>query len=264
MDRATVIGSVVGIVIIAGAILLGGSARLFVDIPSLILVAGGTVAVALIRFSITDVINSLKIVLSIFFVKMSNHLEIVEEIASLANVARKNGLIVLEQQQIKDPFLKKAIGYCVDGHEAEFIEEVLRKEAALTVERHDVGQSLFKRMGDTAPALGMIGTLVGLVQMLAGMDDPQALGRSMATALLATLYGAVLANLLFMPLADKLAMRSQEEERNRKLVIEGVVGILKGLSPRAMEEFLESFLPPEYRRPRQIVSPVSAGEVDHD
>lgn len=264
MDKATVIGIVVGSVILAGAILLGRSAMLFVDFPSLILVAGGTVAVAIIRFSLTDVSNSLKVVLNTFLVKINNHAEIIQEIVSLANISRKNGLIVLEQQPIKDPFLKKAVMYCVDGHEAEFIEEVLRKEAALAVERHDVGQRLFKRMGDVAPAFGMIGTLVGLVQMLAGMGDPQTLGPSMATALLATLYGAVLANLLFIPLADKLAQRSQEEARNRKLIIEGVLGILKGLNPRAMEEFLECFLPQKFGASRKIVSLVSSGGVDND
>lgn len=264
MDKATVIGGVVGIVVIAGAILLGGSAMLFVDFPSLLLVAGGTFAVAIIRFSPTDVLNSLKVALNTFFLKITDHAEIIQDIVSLANVARKNGLIVLGQQPIQDPFLKKAVMYCVDGYEAEFIEEVLKKEAALTVERHDVGQNLFKRMGDAAPAFGMIGTLVGLVQMLAGMADPQALGPAMATALLATLYGAVLSNLFFIPLADKLAQRSQDEARNSKLIIEGVLGILKGQNPRAMEEFLESSLPSKYGKPWIMVSPASSGEVGND
>jgi chemotaxis protein MotA len=195
-----------------------------------------------------DVVNSVKVVLNTFFVRLSNPREIIQEIVSLANIARKNGLIVLEQQPINDPFLKKAIMYCVDGHEAEFIEEVLKKEVNLTVERHEVGQGLFKGMGDAAPAFGMIGTLVGLVQMLASMDDPASIGPSMAIALLTTLYGAVMANLFFIPLADKLSLRSQEEERNRKLIIEGVLGILKGLNPRVMEEFLETFLPPKSRK----------------
>jgi chemotaxis protein MotA len=195
-----------------------------------------------------DVINSIKVALNAFFVKLSVPQEIIVEIVSLANIARKNGLIVLEQQPIKDPFLKKAIMYCVDGHEAEFIEDVLKREVSLTVERHEVGQGLFKGMGDAAPAFGMIGTLVGLVQMLANMEDASKIGPAMAVALLTTLYGAVLANLFFIPLADKLALRSQEEERNRKLIIEGVLGILKGLNPRVMEEFLETFLPPRDRK----------------
>jgi len=248
MDLATVIGVVFGTAILLAAIIMGGSAGLFVNIPSILIVVGGTVATAFIRFSMGDVINSIKVALNAFFVKLSNPQEVIQEIVNLANIARKNGLIVLEQQPIEDPFLKKAIMYCVDGHEAEFIEEVLKKEVDLTVERHEVGQNVFKGMGDSAPAFGMIGTLVGLVQMLATMDDPASIGPAMAVALLTTLYGAVLANLFFIPLADKLALRSQEEERNRRLIIEGVLGILKGLNPRVMEEFLETFLPPKDRK----------------
>ncbi len=247
MDIATVIGLVFGTVILLSAIILGGSATLFINVPSILIVVGGTFATAFIRFSMADVINSVKVALNAFFSKLSVPQEVIQEIVNLANIARKNGLIVLEQQPINDPFLKKAIMYCVDGHEAEFIEEVLKKEVNLTVERHEVGQGVFKGMGDAAPAFGMIGTLVGLVQMLASMDDPASIGPAMAVALLTTLYGAVLANLFFLPLADKLELRSQEEERNRKLIIEGVLGILKGLNPRVMEEFLETFLPPKER-----------------
>ncbi|HIJ78889.1 MAG: MotA/TolQ/ExbB proton channel family protein [Desulfobulbaceae bacterium] len=248
MDIATIIGLVSGSVILMAAILLGGSAGLFLNIPSILIVIGGTLATAFIRYSMADVINSVKVALNAFFSKLSVPGEIILEIVNLANIARKNGLIVLEQQPINDPFLKKAIMYCVDGHEAEFIEEVLKKEVNLTVERHEVGQGLFKGMGESAPAFGMIGTLVGLVQMLANMSDPASIGPAMAVALLTTLYGAVMANLFFIPLADKLALRSQEEERNRKLIVEGVLGILKGLNPRVMEEFLETFLPPKDRK----------------
>ena len=248
MDIATIIGLVFGTTILVAAIMLGGSAILFVNIPSVFIVVGGTLATAFIRYSMSDVINSVKVALNAFFFKLSVPHEIIQEIVSLANIARKNGLIVLEQQPINDPFLKKAIMYCVDGHEAEFIEEVLRKEVNLTVERHEVGQGVFKGMGDSAPAFGMIGTLVGLVQMLANMSDAASIGPAMAVALLTTLYGAVMANRFFIPLADKLSLRSQDEERNRKLIIEGVLGILKGLNPRVMEEFLETFLPPKDRK----------------
>jgi chemotaxis protein MotA len=248
MDIATIIGLVFGSGILMSAILLGGSAALFLNIPSILIVVGGTFATAFIRFSMADVINSVKVALNAFFSKLSVPHEVILEIVNLANIARKNGLIVLEQQPINDPFLKKAIMYCVDGHEAEFIEEVLKKEVNLTVERHEVGQGVFKGMGESAPAFGMIGTLVGLVQMLANMSDPASIGPAMAVALLTTLYGAVLANLFFIPLADKLSLRSQEEERNRKLIVEGVLGILKGLNPRVMEEFLETFLPPKDRK----------------
>lgn len=247
MDIATIIGLVGGTVLLLGAILSGGDMAQFINVPSILIVFGGTFATAFIRFSMGDVINSVAVALNAFFTKMSNPQQVIKEIVNLANLARKSGLIVLEQQPIDDRFLKKAIMYCVDGHESEFIDEVLKQEIGLTVERHQLGQGVFKAMGDAAPAFGMIGTLVGLVQMLATMADPSTIGPSMALALLTTLYGAVLANFIFLPLADKLALRSAEEERNRKLIIEGVQGILKGLNPRVMEEYLETFLPPKHR-----------------
>lgn len=247
MDLATIVGLIGGAGIVLLAIILGGSAGMFFNIPSLLIVFGGTFATAFIRFGMGDVLNSMKVANNAFASKLSVPEQVIKEIVNLANIARKNGLIVLEQQPIEDPFLKKAIMYCVDGHEAEFIEEVLKKEVSLTVERHDVGRKVFTGMGDAAPAFGMIGTLIGLVQMLATMDDPASIGPSMAVALLTTLYGAAIANLFMLPIADKLALRSQEEERNRKLIIEGVLGILKGLNPRVMEEFLQTFLPPKER-----------------
>ncbi len=247
MDIATPIGLALGTILIISAILLGGSLGSFIDIPSVLVVLGGTLSTAFIRFGMEDVINSSKVGMIVLFAKLSNPVEIIQEITNLANIARKNGLIVLEQQPIEDAFLKKAIMYCVDGHEAEFIEEVLKKEVSLTVERHDLGRKVFQGMGDAAPAFGMIGTLIGLVLMLGNMSDPASIGPSMAVALLTTMYGAVLANLVFLPIADKLALRSQQEERNQKLIIEGVLGILKGINPRVMEEFLETFLPPKDR-----------------
>ncbi len=247
MDLATIIGLVGGTAIVMLAVILGGSAGMFFNVPSLLVVFGGTFATAFIRFGMSDVLNATKVANNAFSSKLSVPEQVIKEIVNLANIARKNGLIVLEQQPIEDPFLKKAIMYCVDGHEAEFIEEVLKKEVTLTVERHNVGRKVFSGMGEAAPAFGMIGTLIGLVQMLANMADPASIGPSMAIALLTTLYGAAIANLFMLPLADKLALRSQEEERNRKLIIEGVLGILKGLNPRVMEEFLETFLPPKER-----------------
>ena len=251
MDIATIIGLVLGSVLILGSIMLGGSLLIFINIPSILVVVGGTFATAFIRFGMGDVLNSSKVAMNAFFAKQSAPGSVIQEIVNLANIARKNGLIVLEQQPIEDAFLKKAIMYCVDGHEAEFIEEVLKKEVNLTVERHDLGQKVFTGMGDAAPAFGMIGTLIGLVQMLANMSDPSSIGPSMAIALLTTMYGAILANLIFLPIADKLALRSQEEERIRRLIVEGVLGILKGINPRVMEEFLETFLPPKQRAPKE-------------
>ncbi len=247
MDIATIIGLVAGSVLIVASIILGGAPLVFVNFPSVLIVFGGTIATALIRFGMKDVLNSMSVAAKTFSTRLGKPQQIIQEIVNLANIARKNGLIVLEQQPIEDTFLKKAVMYCVDGHEAEFIDEVLRKEVSLTAERHEVGKNVFAAMGNAAPAFGMIGTLIGLVQMLSNMADPNSIGPSMAVALLTTLYGAVIANLVCLPMADKLGLRSEEEQRNRKLIIEGVLGILKGLNPRVMEEFLQTFLPPKDR-----------------
>lgn len=247
MDIATPLGLGLGSILIIGSILLSGSLGSFIDIPSVLIVFGGTLATAFVRFGMEDVINSSKVGMKVLFSQLSNPVSIIAEIVNLANIARKNGLIVLEQQPIEDAFLKKAIMYCVDGHEAEFIAEVLKKEISLTIDRHTIGRKVFAGMGEASPAFGMIGTLIGLVLMLGNMSDPASIGPSMAVALLTTMYGAVLSNLFFLPMADKLALRSQQEERNKNLIVEGVLGILKGINPKVMQEFLETFLPPKDR-----------------
>ncbi len=247
MDIGTVIGLVVGLALIVTAIFLGGSLTAFIDIPSVLIVIGGATAATLIRFTLPDVINSISVAMNAFFAKSQPPEEIIKELVTLSNIARKEGLLKLEKQPINDPFLKKAIMYCVDGHEADFIQEVLEKEIDLTMERHGLGQGIFAAIGDAAPAFGMIGTLIGLVNMLGNMSDPASIGPAMAVALLTTLYGAILANLVALPISDKLKRRSQEEELNKKLVVEGVLGLQKGLNPRVLEELLKTFLPPKKR-----------------
>ena len=247
MDIGTVVGLVVGVALILTAILLGGSLSAFVDIPSVLIVVGGAIAATFIRFTLKDVINTANVAMKAFFAKTRPPEEIIKELVTLSNIARKEGLLKLEKQPIDDPFLKKAIMYCVDGHEADFIQEVLEKEIDLTLERHALGKGIFDAIGDAAPAFGMIGTLVGLVNMLGNMSDPASIGPAMAVALLTTLYGAIMANLVALPIADKLKRRSQEEELNKRLVLEGVLGLQKGLNPRVLEELLQTFLPPKAR-----------------
>jgi len=247
MDIGTIAGLLVGVVLIATAILLGGSLTAFLDLPSVLIVLGGALATTFIRFTLPDVINSMSVAMKAFFAKSQPPENIIQELVSLSHIARKEGLLKLEKQPVNDPFLKKAIMYCVDGHDPDFIQEVLDKEIELTLERHGQGQSIFLAIGDAAPAFGMIGTLVGLVNMLGNMKDPASIGPAMAIALLTTLYGAVLANLAALPIADKLKRRSQEEGLNKKLVVEGVLGLQKGLNPRVLEELLNTFLPPRKR-----------------
>ncbi len=247
MDIGTIAGLLVGIILIVISIFLGGSLGAFINIPSILIVGGGTLATCFIRFTLSDVINSISVAMNAFFTKSQSSEEIIKELVSLSNIARKEGLLKLEKQPVNDPFLKKAIMYCVDGHEANFIQEVLDKEIELTLDRHGLGQGIFQSVGDAAPAFGMIGTLIGLVNMLGNMKDPSSIGPSMAVALLTTLYGAIMANLFALPIADKLKRRSQEEELNKKLVVEGVLGLQKGLNPRVLDELLKTFLPPKQR-----------------
>ena len=215
MDIATIIGLLGGMALILSAIILGGSAMIFVNVPGLLIVAGGTLATCFIKFSIKDVINTIKVVMKAFMVKMEPPKEIISKMVAFARIAKKDGLIALEKEKTNDKFSAKAIRYLSDGYDEGLIEDMLNKDIRLTVQRHTIGQKIFKGMGSSAPAFGMIGTLIGLVQMLASMDDPASIGPSMAVALLTTLYGALIANLVCLPLADKLTLRSQQEQEER-------------------------------------------------
>jgi chemotaxis protein MotA len=160
--------------------------------------------------------------------------------------------MALESQEIENPFLNKGIQLCVDGHPPDLVRKMLSKDISLTIQRHETGQKIFKALGTVAPAMGMIGTLIGLVQMLANMDDPKAIGPAMAVALLTTLYGAVIANAFALPLADKLELRSQEEKTNRTLILETISGIQEGMNPRVLEELLKAFLPEGQRAGEEV------------
>ena len=241
MHLATLLGLIGAFVIIIGAIVAGGSAATFLNLPGLLIVIGGTLAVTLMKFSFGETIGSFKVGMKAFFHKPEQPKALIEAGVQLANVARKEGMLGLEKQEVSNEFLKRGIQFCVDGHEPDFVRRMLTKDINLTIERHDKGQGIFKSIGDVAPAMGMIGTLVGLVQMLANMDDPKQIGPSMAIALLTTLYGAIIANAFALPMAEKLAHRSREERSNKKLILEAVGAIQQGLNPRVMEELLKTY-----------------------
>ncbi len=247
MDLATVIGLVAGTVFILLAVLLGGNVSIFINLPGLLIVIGGTVATTFIKFKMSDVINSFKVAMKAFMVKMQDPEDIIEEMVNYTRIAKKEGLIALEKETPADPFSTKALRYLSDGYDENMIEDMLNKDIELMYQRHTTGQNVFKSMGDTAPAFGMIGTLIGLVQMLASMDDPASIGPAMAVALLTTLYGAVMANFLFLPLADKLSLRSDQERLNKTLIVEATIGINRGISPMVLEESMKIFLSPKER-----------------
>lgn len=248
MDLATLLGLLIAFGFIFGAIATGGSIILFVNVPSLLIVIGGSVAVVLMQFTLSQFFGAIKVALKAFFHKAVDAQELIEQAVVLANVARKEGMMALESQEIDNQFLNKGIQLCVDGHPPDLVRKMLSKDISLTIQRHETGQKIFKALGGVAPAMGMIGTLIGLVQMLANMDDPKSIGPAMAVALLTTLYGAIIANAFALPLADKLALRSQEEKTNRTLILETISGIQEGMNPRVLEELLKAFLPEGQRK----------------
>ncbi|HHH39959.1 MAG TPA: flagellar motor protein PomA [Sedimenticola sp.] len=243
MDIATLIGLLGGFGIIIGAIATGGDIMLFVNVPSILIVVGGTFMVTLMQVSLKDFLGSFSTAMRAFFYKMDDPQQLIEEAVQLADVARKNGLLALEGQEISNDFLERGISLCVDGHDPALVHKMLNKDIDLTIQRHEVGQTMFKNMAIMAPAMGMIGTLIGLVQMLANMSDPASIGPAMAVALLTTLYGAVIANAFAQPLADKLARASQLEKINKSLILETISGIQEGMNPRVLEQLLGTYLP---------------------
>lgn len=247
MDIATIAGLLFGVFLIIAAILLGGSASIFINVPGVLIVLGGTLAVTFIKFSVSDVLNTVAVVMKTFLFRLMSPIGAVEQIAEFAMVARRDGVLALEGREVADPFFSRGLRMVIDGLEPEHVTTVLRRELQYSAERHKKGQGIFKGMGASAPAFGMIGTLIGLVQMLASMDEPSQIGPAMAVALLTTLYGALLANLVALPLADKLDLRSKEECLLRELIIAGVAGIQRGAQPRLLEEELKVFLAPNIR-----------------
>ena len=247
MDLATVFGLLAGIGIIGAAMMLGGEIGLFFNVPSLLVVLGGTISATFIRFPIGSVLNAFSVAVNAFLSQTRNPVDLIATAVNLSGIVRKEGLLSLENQQVDDAFLQKGLGLCVDGHSPEFVRNLLTQEMRLTVQRHEMGRRVWVAIGDAAPAMGMVGTLIGLVQMLANMDDPKSIGPAMAVALLTTLYGALVANLVAIPIAEKLEVRSNEEKTAKSLVIETIHGIQEGVNPRVMEESLRTFLPTKRR-----------------
>jgi len=243
MDLATLIGLVGAVLAILTAILMGGSMDIFVNAPGLMIVCAGTMTVVLTKYPISVAAHALKAAAKAFLNKTQTPGELIEKCVELSSIARKEGVLGLEQVEIENEFLKRGVLLVVDGNDADFVRKMMNTDINQTIERHEEGQSIFKSIGDVAPAMGMIGTLIGLVQMMANMDDPKALGPAMAVALLTTLYGAVIANVFALPIADKLSLRSKQERMTKHLIVEGISAIQEGLNPRVVEDLLKIYLP---------------------
>ena len=250
MDIATVIGLISGFVFIIGGIVTSGDLGSFWDLPSIIIVLEDKIASTLISYPIKSFLGSFKVIKKAFLKKEVSPDEVIGDIINLANVARKEGLLSLEEfgEKIDDDFLKKGIMLIVDGTDPELVRNILETELVFLEERHSEGQSIFETMGAFAPSYGMLGTLVGLINMLRNLDDPEAIGSSMSVALVTTFYGSLLANLIFLPMANKLKIRSGREILVKELMVEGLLSIQAGENPRIIEEKLKTFIPPEKRK----------------
>lgn len=249
MDLGTGIGFFAGIGFIVWGIMLSGSLGTFMDTASIFIVLGGTIAATLISFPLKNVLNTFKVVKNVFTEKDSKADELIKEIIDLANIARKEGLLALEEavNNTENTFLKKGIMLIVDGTDPELVRNILETELIFTEERHGEGQGIFETMGTFAPAFGMIGTLIGLINMLKELEDPSTVGPNMSVALITTFYGAVLANLIFLPVANKLKGRSKKELAKKEMMVEGLLSIQAGENPRIIEEKLKTFIAPQFR-----------------
>jgi len=247
MDLATIAGIVLCIILILASIVMGGSPIIFVNIPSVLIVVGGTIGATLMRNPLADVVGMVKVVAKAFTIKLTDPHELIVRIVEFSRKARKEGMLSLENGDCGYDYLQKGITPAVDGLEQEEIKAILTNDLQGMVNRHKRGKEILDGMGQAAPAFGMIGALIGLVQMLSNMEDPSAIGPAMAVALLTTLYGALISNVICIPLADKLKMRSREEVMAMSICFEEVVCLSQGDNPNAIDQKLKAFLSPKAR-----------------
>ncbi|MFO7599529.1 MAG: MotA/TolQ/ExbB proton channel family protein [Candidatus Desulfacyla sp.] len=254
MDLATLAGIFFSGVLVISAILLGGSGAWFINGPSFMIVVGGTMGATLLSYPLAQILGVFKIVMNVFFHRSQSTDKVINMMIEFGKLARKEGILSFESKlkDIDDPFFVKGLELAIDGVESQAIKNVLRTEISYVEERHSLGAEIFVSMGSYAPAVGMLGTIIGLVQMLMQMEDPSSIGAPMAVALLTTFYGTLLANLLFLPIAAKLKTRSKEEIFLKELVLEGIMSIQSGDNHRVIEQKLRAFLPKSTK--------ISAGE----
>jgi len=259
MDVASVVGVLLGITLLIGSIAMAPGAPFgaFIDFPSAVMVLGGATATVLICFPLRSFFNSFRVIKKIFISREPDFRLIVEQLVSLAETARRDGLLALEArlEEVSDQFLVLGVQMAVDGMRPEVIEGVLRTEMEAMAIRHRSGKAVMDQFGRFAPAFGMIGTLVGVIMMLTNMSDPDSIGPGMAVAMITTLYGAVLANLLCLPFSEKLSYFSKRELLAMEVVIRGIMAIQSGENPRVIEQKLHAFVP---LKDRNVVKPETA------
>ncbi|GAB4175468.1 MAG: motility protein A [Calditrichia bacterium] len=250
MDIATIIGILAGLVLIFASIVMGGSPTVFIDVPSMLIVFGGTVAATLIAYPLNEVLSVMKVIPKVFKVEKSDFNRIIQDIAKWATLARQNGMLALETEakKTKNKLIQMGLQMLSDGIDGGTIQQILQGELMSMQKRHQVGRNIFKDMGAYAPAFGMIGTLIGLVQMLSNLNDPSSIGPAMAVALLTTFYGAFLANVFFNPMAVKLKRKSEMETLEIELIIKGLMAIQRGDNPKVVVDKLKIYLDAQSRQ----------------
>lgn len=248
MDISSIIGFGLAAAVVGWLAVSGGDASVLVDMHAAVCVFGGAIAATMVRFPLHATLHGFPVGLKYTFTmrKVSTR-ALIDEIGALADIVRKKGPLALENAAVSDPFLAKGVRYIADGYDADFIRDSLERERDLLLVRLSEGEKIFRSIADCAPAFGMVGTLIGMVQMFANMADPSTLGPYMAIALCATLYGAVVQNFIGMPIADKLHLKFAEEDLNQTLIIDGILQIRDAKSPALVREMLQAYLPEKHR-----------------
>jgi len=249
MDISTIIGMMAAFGLTVMAIAVGGGLTWFINIPSILIVLGGTIGATLVNYPLKDMLRLIGVAKNAIFHKSHSPQSIMKQLVALSQITRREGILSLQNQRasLKDPFLRKGIDLAIDGLEPEVTSLILQTEIEFIEERHRLGSEMFATMGSFSPAFGMLGTLIGLVQMLMQMDDPKKIGPAMAVALITTFYGVILANIVFLPISGKLKTRSQEEILVKQLIAEGIRSIQSGDNPRIVENKLHAFVSPKLR-----------------
>jgi len=244
MDIATIVGVLLGLVVIIGAIAVGAGKELFFNLPSLAITIGGMLCATMIHFSLPQFLGIFSIIKKTIVAKIPSSSELIQKMVNYAAINRRDGALALEQEihNVSDLFFVKGLQMLVDGQESENIRELMALEIQYLQERHSTGKKILEFMGAAAPAFGMIGTLIGLVQMLSNLSDPSGIGSGMATALITTFYGAFAANLIFIPLAGKLGIYSKAEATAMEMITEGICAIAQGENPTAVREKMQAFI----------------------
>jgi chemotaxis protein MotA len=244
MDIATIIGILLGFIVITSAIVAGGGWQMFVHLPSMAITIGGMLCATLIHFSLHQFLGIFSVVKKTIVSKTSTPSELIQNMVNFAAINRRDGALALEREihKINDLFFIKGLQMLVDGQESEDVRNIMSLEIQYLQERHSTGKKILEFMGAAAPAFGMIGTLIGLVQMLKNLDSPESIGSGMAVALLTTFYGALAANLIFIPLAGKLGIYSKAETISMEMIVEGICAIVEGDTPTTVREKMQAFV----------------------